>query len=642
MKIVHNWLKEYIGDNIPQAEKIEELLTFHAFEIEGRETVGECEVTDVDILPNRSSDCLCHRGIAREVATLTGEPLANDPFASPVTLAPLTDKLAVTIEDDKGCRRFGAALLTGVTVGESPGWLKERLQAIGQRPINSVVDITNYVMFSLGQPIHAYDADKFPQTDGVYQFGVRYAKDGEKVSVLGGDEYELDPSIQLITEGATDTGVSIAGIKGGNAAEVDSKTTSIIFEAANFDPTITRKAAQKIKLQTDASKRFENEIVPEVIPYALMEAVRLLTLPECGQGILEGYLDEILTVREQKTVAVTLEKINSLLGLSLSSIEVEDILNRLGFESNAVEGGWNVKAPFERTDINIEEDVVEEVGRVYGYAQIASVVPETVPLPEYNARHYYSEKIRALLMSYGFSEVITSSFRKKDDVCLHNALASDKGCLRSNLTKNIHEVLDRNAGFSDLLGTPDTRVFEIGTVFKKGDTSIEEHVSLCFAVRTKVGGFSKKDEELLTMVIGELTNDMGTNLSFAKDEGVAELNLTEVISKLPAPIVYDEVRKESEDVQYRVFSVYPHMSRDVALWVEEGVQAADVEAILNAYAGELRVRTSLFDEFSKDGRTSYAFRLVFQSNEKTLTDEEINMVMEHIYAAAKEKSWEVR
>ena len=162
MKVVHDWLKDYIGDTIPTAEKIEELLTFHAFEVEGREAVAGHEVIDIKILPDRGADCLSHRGIARELASITGIPLIFDPLLSTDRL-PLFDGIEVVVSDTKACTRFSAALVTGIEVKDSPEWLQNRLRALGQRPINNIVDATNYVMYSIGQPIHAYDADKFPQ-----------------------------------------------------------------------------------------------------------------------------------------------------------------------------------------------------------------------------------------------------------------------------------------------------------------------------------------------------------------------------------------------------------------------------------------------------------------------------------------------
>jgi len=644
MLVVRDWLKEYAGDSLPSAEEIEKLLTFHAFEIEGVETVEGEEVIDVDVLPNRSSDCLCHRGIAREIATLTGTPLVYDPLAEPVELAS-TDDITVTIEDPQACPRFTASLITGIEVKESPEWLKKRLTAIGQRPINNIVDATNYVMFAIGQPLHAYDADLFPQVDGKWQFGVRLAKEGEVVSLIaeGGKDEDRDVTLKgtelLIIDDSSNTPIGLAGVKGGRYAGVHEGTTKIIIEAAHFDPVLTRKTARGLGIVIDASKRFENEPSRELPPYGQKEIVDLIL--KIAGGTCEGMIDVYRERWEEKKVAVSATRTNALLGLSIESDEMKRILLQAGMTVGETDDGFMVAGPWERTDLAIEEDFIEEIGRVYGYQHVASIVPESVNLSEYNARQFYGDRVRDTLISLGFSEVITSSFRKKDEISLLNALASDKGCLRSSLHKNIADVLDKNAGFTDLFGTQDTRVFEIGTVFKKGEHGVEEHVSLCLGVRTKQSGHSKKDDEVLEAAIGELTISLDTNLSFDTKEGIAECNFTDLYSKLPAPTSYDALSLSAE-INFTPFSVFPHMSRDIALWVSEGTDAATVEKVLNEHASDLRVRTTLFDEFSKDGKTSYAFRLVFQSNEKTLTDEEVNTIMDSVNTAASTEGWEVR
>lgn len=639
MKIVHDWLKDYIGDSIPSPAEIDDLLTFHTFEIDGIEKVGEHEVIDVDVLPNRSSDCLSHRGVAREIASLTGVPLANDPLSSKPKL-PTTDKLKVSITDATACRHFDLALLRDIKIQDSPKWLQERLIAIGQRPINNVVDATNYVMFGLGQPLHAYDGDKFAKTGELWNFGVRFAKTGEKITTLTGEEYELDDSIQLIVNESDGALAGIAGIKGGKYAEVDKDTTTIILEAGNFEPSVTRRASQKLRLQTDASKRYENNVSSELIPYAIHECAKLIV--EIAGGKCEGYSDNHPTIIKNTEVTVTLSHINSLLGLSLSTEEVTGILTRLGFSHSLSDETFSVTAPFERTDINIAEDVIEEVGRVYGYGHVESVVPTPVPVAEINARHYYSEEIRETLLGLGFYEVITSSFRKKDEIRLLNALASDKGYLRSSLIKNIEDVLTKNISYIDFLGVKDIRVFEIGTVFTKlPEGGVTEHMSLCVGVRQKQTGYTPKDDDLLETALSALSTKLGVDISWTKDKGIAEASITELIANLPKPLSYQSV-EVAKEIKYKPYSQYPSMSRDIALWVSEGTSASEVEEVLDANAGELRVRTTLFDQFTKDGKTSFAFRFVFQSYEKTLTDSEVNAIMDGINLVVSEREWEVR
>ena len=644
MLVAHNWLKEYVGESIPEAREIEKLLTLHSFEIEGVETVAGYEVIDVDVLPNRSSDCLCHRGIAREIATITGTPLANDPLKKEISLKE-TDVILVDIEDQKACPRFTASLMTGIEVKDSPQWLQDRLQALGQRPINNIVDATNYVMYALGQPLHAYDADKFPQVDGKWQFQVRYAKEGEVVSLIaeGGKDEDRDVELQgtelLIIDKSSNMPIGLAGVKGGRFAGVDENTTKIIIEAAHFDAALTRKTARRLGIVIDASKRFENECSRELPPYAQQEIIALIA--DIAGGTNEGTIDAYLETKKNPEVIVRPEKVNALLGLSLSIEEMETILVSVGALVEKVDSYLKCVGPWERTDLLIEEDFTEEIGRVYGLDKIESVVPETVALTELNARHYYSEQIRDVLIDLGFSEVITSSFRKKDKIRLQNALASDKEYMRSNLAKGIADVLDKNAGFTDLLGTTDTRIFEIGTVFHKNDTGVTEHVSFSFGVRTKASGYNPKDDAVVQEAMTALEAKLNTTITRSTDEAVVEINFTELFESLPAPTSYDAV-EVAQEISYKPFSLYPAMTRDIAMWVTEGTGVEEVEQVLNDVAGDLRVRTTHVDEFTKDGRTSLAFRLVFQAMDKTLTDDEVNTQMDKVYQSAQDNGWETR
>ncbi len=638
MKVLHSWLKDYLGDDAPTAEVMGDLLTFHAFEIDGLDKVGEDTLIDISILPNRASDCLCHRGIAREIATLVNRPLTVDPFLVRPEM-PLTEKIKIEIEKQEACRHFDLALMSDIKIAPSPEWLQTRLKALGQRSINNVVDATNYVMLSLGQPLHAYDAGKFKPDGDTYHFKIRLGKTGETVTTLSGDEYQVDESIQLITNGFDGALAGIAGIKGGKYAEVDQTTTSIILEAGNFEPGLTRKASQKLKLQTDASKRFENGVSSEIVAYALAECVKLIT--EIAGGKCEGYAHEHPVVIKNQPVSVTLTHINALLGLSLEMKDVTKVLDRLGFLTTVSGEEVTTTAPFERTDIIIPEDVIEEVGRVYGYQHVASVVPETVPLLEINKRHFYSEKIRSVLLDLGFSEVITSSFRNTDAIRLQNALASDKGCLRSSLRPNLEEVLSKNITLIDLLGIKAVKVFEIGTVFEKTTDSVTEHSSLAIAVQQKQTGHTPKDDEILKLVIADMEKSLGVSLPSAVVKGVSEINLTNLLQSLPEPEGYEPVAVAKEK-KYLPFSNYPFIVRDIAMWVSEGTASEKVSQLLQSHAGPLCVRLSKFDEFTKDGKTSFGFRLIFQSYEKTLTDEEINVIMNDIYQAVAKEGWEVR
>ncbi len=641
MKVSYDWLKDYVGADMPKLEELDQLFTFHAFEVDGIENVDGMDVIDVKVLPDRSSDCLSHRGVAHELAALVGRPLAHDPFKEQVSLTPVTPKITVKIENSDNCRRFGAAHMSGITIKESPEWLQKRLRALGQRSINNVVDATNYVMLALGQPLHAYDASKFPHENGVWQFGVRNARDEEAIVTLSKDTVILKSNVQLIVDASTDTPVGIAGIKGGAHAEIDTHTTSIILEAANFNPQVTRRGTQTIRLQTDASKRFENNISPELVPYALTACVALIS--DIAGGKCEGYIDEYPHRTQNNEVIVTKTHIEALLGMTLTHDGISDILTRLSFTFTQDGDTWTVRAPFERTDVQLPEDVIAEVGRVYGYNHVAAVVPETVPLQELNTRHYYSEIIRDALIELGFSEVITSSFRKKDTIELQNALASDKGCLRSSLIENIREVLDKNMPNIDLLSIPSVRVFEIGTVFTRTEAGndVREHMALTIGVRTKQQGYTPKDDVFLTEAEQKLSAALQMTFTGVKEQGVWEYNLSELLTSLPMPTTYGPYAK-SPDVTFVPYSSFPFIARDIALWVPEGTDSASIRESLTLEGGTLLTKTTLFDEFTKDGRTSFAFRLIFQSFERTLTDAHINDVMERIYTVLRGKGFEIR
>jgi phenylalanyl-tRNA synthetase beta chain len=645
MKVVHSWLKDYLGDALPTPGKVEELLTFHSFEIDGIEEVEGETVIDISVLPNRASDCLCHRGVARELASLLDVPLSHDPLALAPALVS-TDKIVVDIQNEVACPRFSAALITGITVGDSPAWLRKRLNALGVRSINNIVDATNYVMYALGEPMHAYDADLFPQVEGKWNFVVRDARKGETISLLaeGGKDEDrivaLTGTELLIVDGASDTPIGLAGVKGGRYAGVHAGTKNIIIEAAHFHPTVTRKTARRLGIVIDASKRFENEPSRELPPYALADSIALIK--DIAGGAFEGWVDEYKSTKPNPEVVVPVAHTNALLGLTLSASDMERILNRIGAQIVSARGdSFTVVGPWERNDLTIAEDFIEEIGRIHGLHNIVSVHPEPRMLPSVSTKQYITEALRQELLQVGFSEVITSSFASKDTIQLQNSLASDKSYVRSNLKKQLHTVLDRNFAHCDLLGLRDVRVFEIGTVFDMTETSVSEHTAIALGIRTKGNGYNPKDDALLKSACETVEQTLGVKLAWHMEKGVAEANLSEVFGALPAPHVYGTFTPKSP-ATYKPVSVYPAMSRDIALWVGEGEVADIVESTIGNAAGDLLVRLSLFDTFTKDGRTSYAFRLVFQSFVRTLTDAEVATHMDTVYKVVAEKGWEVR
>lgn len=640
MKVSRNWLQTFFDAPLPSAEVLAEALTFHSSEIEEVVTVGDDAVLDVKVLPDKSAWMLSHRGVAKELSTILELPMTNDPLLKASEMVPDTDTLTVVI-DTPLCARYAAAHVKGVTVGQSPPWLVERLTAIGQRSINNVVDATNYVMFHTGQPLHAFDAGKLGTgARGEYAISVRPAVDGEHITTLTGEEYTLTTQDLLIVDGTNNEPIGIAGVKGGKRAAVDASTTDIVIESANFDRVSVRKTSVRHKLRTDASTRYENGVVPELASIGLVEVVHMIR--DIAGGTLVGYVDEFPSPRTVVPVVVPIGKINSVLGLTLSESEVATILNRFGYETMCVDGVFSVAPPYERDDLVIAEDVIEEIGRMHGLMHIPSAVPGVGQVADVSARFFYTEQIRDALLAFGFSEVYTSSFNKQDVVQLENALASDKGYLRSALRSHVDDALVRNVLNKDLLGLTRIALFEIGSVF----TTEGEHLALSFGVRTGVAYKAKTDDPLMKEAIATLTDILGTETYHLK-EGIAEINIDEAIADLPTPTSYASYSRVA-DAAYVPFSVYPFVSRDIALWTAESgaegkrVLSDEVCSVIEGVAGTLLVRTTLFDEFTKEGRTSYAFRLIFQSHERTLSDGEVNEIMEKIHTAMTENGWEVR
>jgi phenylalanyl-tRNA synthetase beta chain len=643
MIVSYNWLKEYLGENIPSPEELAELITFHAFEVDSIEEAENDTIIDIKVLPDRGSDCLSHRGIAREIASIINSPLEKDPLAVGVDL-PKSDKFQISIENKDDCRRFTAVLITGVKVGPSPAWLQERLLTIGQRPINNIVDATNYVMYAVGQPLHAYDADLFASKDSKWHFSIRRAKVDEMISLLpekpGAEnrEVKLTGKELLIVDGSSNTPIGLAGVKGGAYAGVHQGSTNIIIEAANFSPSLTRRTSRSLGIVIDASKRFENEPSRELPLYALKDITTLIE--DIAGGKLQGICDEYPNPAVPKIVMVRLRKVNEMLGLKLSESEVEDIFKRIGAKFEKVVDGYQVTAPFERTDLEIEANYIDEIGRIYGLSKVQSVIPPKLPLTDFNKKQYYAEKVRQILLGEGFSEVITSSFRQKDEVKLQSSLASDKSYLRSDLAAMIDKCLMFNSQNLEVLGLSDIRIFEIGTVFKKGEGKVIENLNLCLGIQTKKTGRTEKDNKFLTEVIERL-KQAGFNIEVSILNGVCEINFDDLISSLPNPTKYEPFTGK-EVRSFRPFSVYPAVVRDIALWVDESVKGEDVSVVLRESAGPLVLRIDQFDQFAKEGRVSYAFRLVFQSMDKTLNDEEIQFFMDNVYKKVVEKGFEVR
>ncbi len=637
----YNWLKEYVGEKLPNVEELTKLITFHAFEVEEVTEVRDDTRIDLKILPDRGSDALSHYGLAREIVAILGTSLVSDPLSLQVDF-PVSDKLRIEIANETDCPRFMLAHFKGVKIGPSPDWLQARLETIGQRSINNVVDATNYVMYAVGQPMHAYDGSMLET--GNVEFGVRRARIDETIALLpeGGVKevrnIKLNGEELLIVDGESDAPIGLAGIKGGEYAKLQDGSTEIVVEAANFHPTLIRKTAEKVGIVTDASRRFENGIVREMPEYAVALISKILA--EIAGAELVGVVDKHSPRPVALPIKLSLAKINGLLGLSLSETEVIAILNRLQIKTEVSEGLILATPPFVRTDLRIQEDLIEEIGRLNGLTHIESSLPEMIPVLELNKKFYYGEQIREILLNLGFSEVITTSFLAEAEVKLASSLASDKSCLRPNLSIVLKTVLEKNVQNIEILGLRSVKIFEIGSVFKlKAGKAIEE-IHLALGVRTKKVGTNKDDERLVNEAVAELKK-AGLDCDFIIEGGVAETSLESFFVNQAVPEAYLPVAPGRE-FTYKVFSVFPAITRDVALWVKDSVLAESIKTQIETEAGSLLLRADLFDEFAKEGRTSYAFRLVFQANDRTLTDGEVEPLMKKVYEKLTTSGYEIR
>lgn len=592
MKVSYNWLQNYFEEKLPEPEKLSEGIIFHSFEVEDIEKVGDDTIFDIKVLPDRAHDCLSHFGIAKEVSAIFNLKIKEKENK---IFVPKTTNLKIEIKDEK-CLRYMGRIVRNIKIGSSPKWLKERLESIGQKSINNVVDAANFVMFDLGQPIHCFDLDKLESEKII----IRNANDGEKITTLDKKEVNLDESILIIADEKDP--LAIAGIKGGIKAEVGQDTKNIVIEVANFNPITTRKTARKINILTDAVKRYENEITPELCEKTMNKITSLIS--ELTGGEVEEVVDIYINKLKQNTVIVSMEYINKRLGTSFAKEEVEDVWKRIGFEYEEHDGEFKILIPFSRIDITGPHDLVEDVIKVLGYERIKGELPQINQKLKIDGVFEKASFVRNKLINDGYSEVMTYAFRDKGEVEVL-ASASDKKFLRTNLADGLKESLKLNQLNAPLLEMNEIKIFEIGTVFKK--TGEEMHVA------------------------------------YADKKEIKEMKLEEFIFQ-GQPLVEFPQGLSLGEQKFKPWSIYPFISRDIAVWVPVETDSNILKNLIKDNATDLLIREPyIFDSFTKDGKTSYAFRLVFQSNDMTLKAEEVQEIMTNITNKIKDKSdWQIR
>lgn len=636
MKVSYNYLQKFFDTKLPSPEALVDLFTFRVFEVEGTEKVGDDTIFDLKVLPDRAHYALSWDGIIYELAAALGTPRKNISIAKVPGVTDPALKLDLTVLDSTLCRRYVGRKVSGVVVTESPEWLKSALEAVGQRSINSIVDATNYVMLYSGQPLHAFDADKVE--GGII---VRLATEGEMITTLDGKEVKLGPTNLVVAD--TKGPLAIAGVKGGKRAEVTTSTKNIILEAANFDPVSVRRTSTKVQIKNDSSKRFENEITPELAMKGMdLVSGRISEMSPNAQfgEIVDVYPSPVFP----KTLSFSPKMVRTMLDYEVPETEIVKILDLL--EIKIIEKGeeWKIEVPTFRFDITIPEDITEEIGRLIGYENITpKLPPKTNFTPTVHPQYYVSEMIKNILVSEGYSETILYTLGKKGHYETAYPVATDKAFLRTSQLPNLEVSIAMNTRNADLLEQEIVKQFEIGKVFDKDGEHL--HLSLAVGFAKKIKG--KTPVDMLKVASAKLSElfGIGFEMKIETKDLLAwgECSLDSLVNSFKTPADYSALNFANASlVKYVPISPYPFAVRDVAVFVPEGVTETDVRSIIDSQKGPYCVRLRLFDVFSKEGKTSYAFRLIFQASDKTLTEEEITTPMNAVYTALKAKGWEIR
>ena len=628
-------------------------------------------VFDLEVTPNRP-DLLSIVGVAREVAALTGQPLREPSLEHKEVGPQITGRVKVEIPDPDLCPRYCAALIEGVRVAESPSWLQERLISAGMRPINNVVDITNYVMLELGQPLHAFDFAKIRRKRII----VRRAEPGEKINFLDGTERELLSDMLVIAD--AEVPLALAGVMGGLESEVDPETTTVLLESANFYAPNIRRTSQALKLRSDASSRFEKGLSRQLPPIAAQRAVKLI-LELCGGRAAKGLADEFPGKQRDMRVTLTQERLRRILGIEVATAQVRQILTSLGFSCRWVPPDrFVVRVPYWRTDVAIPDDVIEEIARIIGYDQLpTSLLRGELPTAWPQTRYRLRERVADALAAAGLQEVISYSLTSLDT--LAKVLAPEE--LAVNRPLRIANPMSREAEYArttlraSLLGTLAANartntgllaLFERGRVYLPQVDDLPQEVESVGAVVSgrrpdrwgqptgdPVGFYDAKAymERLLSVLgvspevqeavdyaylpgrtaavlvdgrqvglVGQIHPRVAAAFDIEAEVAMFELNLDALLPHIPPTVHYHPV------------PLFPSVEEDLAVVVPDGVAAGEALSIIRSFP--LVRRASIFDVYTgppvPEGRKSLAFSLSFQASEHTLTDAEVSRQRQHI------------
>ena len=631
-------------------------------------------ILDLDVTPNRP-DCMSVLGVAREVAALTGETVREiEPFLTYEEKGPpIKGRATVQIIHRDLCSRYMAALVEGIRLGPSPTWMRERLIAAGMRSINNVVDVTNYVMLELGQPLHAFDFDRL---HGGAIF-VRRLREGERITTLGGVEHELEPGMLAICD--AERPVAIAGVMGGADSEVSEKTTRVLLESAAFSGSAIRRTASRLRLRTEASARFEKGLPPALAEVALRRAVHLL-VDVCRGKAAAGVIDVYPVKERDVRVTVTAERMRKLLGIDLSHTQVRSVLQSLGFSCRWVPPDrYVVRVPYWRTDVRIADDVVEELARLIGYDKfpttaLSGSLPEERPQPLRDLR----ERLRDEFATAGMQEVITYSMISEEllnralpaediqvlaPLRVANPLSVEYELARTSLRPGLLRTLAANLS---QLGEV-TALFEAARVYlPRTDDLPEEAEMLCGVVsgrlpdRWGMPAGAAADFFIAKGYVEAAFERIGIDLRFAADEdggllpgrtaviegGMERLGVLGQLDPriarrfdFPADVFLFEIdvaavgrALERRGRRYQVVGRFPAVEQDIALIVDAGLEAGLLREAIEATP--LVESAAVFDVYEGEpiakGKKSVAFSVSYRSPDRTLSDEDVARTQKRI------------
>ena len=626
------------------------------------DTVVEFEIT------NNRPDCYSIIGLARESAAAFGLPMRHhDPVVHGSDAGDLYDKLDVEVPATDLCNRYTARMVANVKIGPSPKWMRDRLRANGVRPINNIVDITNYVMLEYGQPMHAFDYRYI--TSG--KIVVREAEEGETLTTLDGVVRNLKPGMLVIADDSR--AIGLAGIMGGENSEIVDDTTTVVFESANFNGTSIRQTALALGMRTDASGKFEKHLDPMMTMPAVQRACELVEMLEAGD-VLDGTIDIINYVPEAKSLPLEPEKINRLLGTDISKEQMVEYLNRLEIE---VEGD-TIMVPSFRPDLNLMADIAEDVGRSFGYNEIPTTPFKTSTQGGYSDFMKLEAKAGQQCRSLGYSEIITYSFvsptifdqirlpadsKLRNAMRIQNPLGEDTSIMRTIATPSMLEILSRNAAYHNKAA----KLYELAKIYLPVDGQVlpEEPKMLLlgaygagttfFTVKGELEAIFKglrlpkasytavKDNPSFHPGRCAKVTVNGVDVGFlgqihpivAKNYGIdaevycAEVNFSQLFEMtLPEPT-------------YTPLPKYPTVSRDLSVLCDEALTVAEVEEVMTAAGGKLLRGIKLFDIYRgtgvPEGKKSVAFALELRADDRTLTDTDSEAVVNKILTALESK-----